>query len=92
MRLRLRIERNKLPPTLALWPVKEGKCTIAQLLQDINSTFPLEADTWGLEDYSVSIGGYECLHYHELGAVCRNEDEVVIKPLQYVDIRSRTLM
>lgn len=91
MRLRLRIERNALPPTQAIWPVKDGRSTIAQLLQQVNETFPLEGATWGLEDYSVTVGGYECLHYHELGSACRDEDEVVIKPLQYVDVRARTL-
>ena len=91
MRLRLRIERNALPPSQALWPVKDGKSTIAQLVQQINGVFPLEGDTWGLEDYSVSVGGYECLHYHEVAAVCKEDDELVIKPLQYVEVRARTL-
>ncbi|KAK3701621.1 hypothetical protein LTR37_015372 [Vermiconidia calcicola] len=91
MRLRLRIERNGLPATQTLWPVKEGKNTLAQLLQQINDVFPLESDTWGLEDYSVSIGGYECLHYHEIAAVCKEDDELLIKALQYVEVRARTL-
>ena len=90
MRLCLRVERNGLPPTQALWPVKDTKSTIAQLLHQVNDIFPLEADTWGLEDYTVSVGGYDCLHYHSLEAVCRDEDEVVISPLQYVDVRART--
>jgi hypothetical protein len=71
--------------------VKEGKITIAQLVQQVNEVFPLEGETWGLEDYSVTVGGYECLHYHELGAVCRDEDEVVIRPLEYVDVRARAM-
>ena len=91
MRLRLRIERNALPSTQAIWPVKEGKTTIAQLVQHVNEVFPLEGETWGLEDYSITVGGYECLHYHELGAVCRDEDEVVIRPLEYVDVRARAM-
>lgn len=89
MRLRLRIERNTLPPTQALWPIQNPKATIAQLLQTINETFPLEADNWGLEDYSVSVGGYECLHYHEIRVVCRDEDEVVIQPLGWGDLKAR---
>ncbi|KAK3713344.1 hypothetical protein LTR37_008536 [Vermiconidia calcicola] len=91
MRLRLRIERNGLPATQTLWPVKEAKNTLAQLLQQINDVFPLESDTWGLEDYSVSIGDYECLHYHEIAAVCKEDDELLIKALQYVEVRARTL-
>lgn len=92
MRLRLHLERNALPPTLALFPVPNPtKTTIAQLLQTINLVFPLESETWGLEDYSVSINGFECLHYHTVCAVCRDDDEVTIRPLQWLDVRSRRL-
>lgn len=93
MRLRLLIHRNDLPPVSTLWPVNETqiKHTISQLLQQVNGTFPLESDTWGLEHYIVTISGFECLHYHELGAVCKDDDEVVIRPLQYAETRARTL-
>jgi len=93
MRLRLRIHRHELPTVSTLWPVSETQLnnTVAQLLKQVNNTFPIEAETWGLEQYAVSIGGFECLHYHELGAVCKDEDEVVIKPLQYAEVRARTL-
>lgn len=92
MRLRLRLERNTFPTTLALFPVADpAKTTIAQLLQAINTNFPLESDTWGLEDYSVSINGFECLHYHDVAAVCKEDDEVTIRPLQWLDVRSRRL-
>lgn len=85
----MRIERNTLPPVQALWPVQNHGATVAQLLQHVNEIFPLEADTWGLEDYALSVDGFDCLHYHELRAVCKDEDEVVIRPLQYADIRAR---
>lgn len=94
MRLRLRVLRNELPAVLTLWPVTDTqlKHTVSQLLGAVNGVFPLEGDTWGLEDYTVTVSGYECLHYHELGTVCKDEDEVVIRPLQYAEVRARTLL
>lgn len=94
MRLRLRVQRNELPAVNTLWPLSDTqqKHTIAQLLEAINQTFPLETDKWGLEDYVVTVAGYECLHYHEIGAVCKDEDEVVVRPLTYAEVRARTLM
>ena len=91
MRLRLRVERHTFPPTQALWPVADPTTTVAQFLHAVNDIFPLEGNTWGLEDYRVSIAGYELLHYHALEAVCKDEDEVVIQPLRLVDLRARTL-
>lgn len=94
MRLRLSIYRNELPAVNALWPVSntELKCTISQLLEQVNAIFPLESGTWGLESYVVTVGGYECLHYHCIGEVCRDEDELVIRPLQYSEVRTRTVL
>jgi hypothetical protein len=94
MRLRLRVQRNELPPVNTLWPITDvqQKHTIAQLLEAVNQTFPLETDKWGLEDYVVTVASYECLHYHEIGAVCKDEDEVVVRPLSYAEVRARTLM
>lgn len=74
-----------------LWPVKDVSCTIAQLLQQINDVFPLEAGTWGLEDYSFTLAGYDLLHYHVIKAALKDEDELVIKPLKWEDLRSRTV-
>lgn len=93
IRLRLRIERNELPLVCTLWPIApaQAKSTIAQLLENVNRTFPLESADWGYEDYAVLISGYECLHYHTIEAVCKDEDEITIRPLQYVDVRARTL-
>ncbi|KAK3672715.1 hypothetical protein LTR78_007301 [Recurvomyces mirabilis] len=93
MRLRLRIQRNELPTISTLWPVPDIqlKHTISQLLDAVNRTFPLESDTWGLEHYVVTVAGFECLHYHELGQVCKDEDEIVIRPLMYAETRARTL-
>lgn len=93
MRLRLRVERNELPPIAVLWPVPPPclKHTIAQFLQQVNKRVPLECDTWGLEDYSVSISGYEVFHYDEIATVCKDEDEVVIRPLSFADVKARRL-
>ncbi|KAM0706709.1 hypothetical protein Q7P35_006039 [Cladosporium inversicolor] len=94
MRLRLRVQRNEVPAVNTLWPLSDTqqKHTFAQLLEAINQTFPLETDKWGLEDYVITVAGYECLHYHEIGAVCKDEDEVVVRPLTYAEVRARTLM
>lgn len=93
MRLRLSIQRNELPTVNILWSVSEVqlKHTIAQLLQQVNGAFPLETEHWGYEDYAVSIGGFECLHYNEVSSVCKDEDVVTIRPLQYAEIRARTI-
>lgn len=91
MRLRLRIERNELPPVSVLWAIgnTEGKQTVAQFLARVDERFPIEGGCWGAEDYSVSVGGYELLHYYEVGSYFQNEDEVVIKPLSTAEVRAR---
>lgn len=65
-----------------------GGCTIAQLLEDVNEVVPLETAAsgdeevygdgqWGLEDYTVEIGGYECLHFMEVDGMFKDGDEVL---------------
>ena len=51
--------------------------TIAQFLEDINDVIPLESAEWGLEDYVVEVGGYECLHYMPVAEVLKEQDQVV---------------
>lgn len=61
--------------------------TIAQLLEDVNEVVPLEtgvdiggdghSGVWGLEDYVVEVGGFECLHFMEVEGLLRDGDEVV---------------
>ena len=94
MRLRLRILRNQLPPVTTLWPVTDTqqKNTITQLLESVNAIFPLESESWGIEHYVVTVASFECLHYHEIGAVCKDEDEVVIRPLSYAEVRARMVL
>jgi hypothetical protein len=81
MRLRLSVQRNALPPTDVLWTVSDDEAsqkafTIARLLDDVNRIIPLESDTWGLDDYVVTVGGYECLHFAQVGYVLKDEDRV----------------
>lgn len=64
-----------------LWTVaddeKAGIPTISKLLEQINDVVPLESTDWGLEDYVVSINGFECLHFSRVDEVLKDEDEVV---------------
>jgi hypothetical protein len=60
-------------------------------MERVNERFPLEGNTWGFEDYAVSLGGYEAQHYCEIGEAFEKDDEVLIKPLQFVEKRARTI-
>lgn len=93
MRLRLRIERNELPPTQILHSISSTQTsqTIAQFLQNINVLFPLESTNWDISDYAVLVGGYEATHYTEVGQAFKDEDEVVIKPLGFAELRARSI-
>ncbi|KAL2003054.1 hypothetical protein VTN02DRAFT_5132 [Thermoascus thermophilus] len=80
-----------------------GAYTIAQLLEDVNEVVPLETHRhpggrndesggqWGLEDYVVEVGGFECLHFMEVEGLLRDGDEVVIRALQTSDLRARRI-
>lgn len=89
MRIQLTVLRHTLPPTRILWtashrsPPNTGlnlggvaSGTISHLLEDVNEVVPLESEEWGLEDYAVEVGGYECLHFQEVGLVLKEGDEV----------------
>ncbi|KAI5359450.1 putative Zinc finger CCHC domain-containing protein [Septoria linicola] len=93
MRLRLQIERNELPPTKVVHtiPSTQLEQTVSQFLQTINSLFPLESTNWDISDYTVLIDGYEATHYTQVGQAFKDEDEVVIKPLGFAELRARTL-
>jgi hypothetical protein len=81
MRLRLTVHRHRLPPVNLLWSVPAGAnhsdYTITRLLEDINPIIPLEAEDWGLEDYVVQVGGFECMHFSPVRQVLKDEDEVM---------------
>ncbi|KAI4195258.1 MAG: hypothetical protein LQ348_002485 [Seirophora lacunosa] len=84
MRLHLIVRRHGLPLTRILWttgglaPVHSSAdtSTISQLLEQVNDIIPLESEEWGLEDYAVEVGGFECLHFHEANQVLKENDEV----------------
>lgn len=88
MRLHLIVQRNALPPVHILWitgalgPLYSAagkELTISQLLEQVNDIIPLESGEWGLEDYIVEVGGFECLHFLEAGQVLKEGDEVWYK-------------
>ncbi|KAG8533683.1 uncharacterized protein KY384_001424 [Bacidia gigantensis] len=94
MRLRLTIWRHGLPPASILWslapPLVTGASyTISQLLEQVNESIPLEAGDWGLEDYTVEVEGFECLHYADVSHLLKDDDNVHIRPLQTTDLRVR---
>jgi hypothetical protein len=100
MRLQLTIQRHALPPTNILWTVRVqdptstsalAYATISQLLEDVNDVVTLESDDWGLEDYAVEIGGYECLHFQPIDSVLKEDDKITIRALQTSDLRVRKL-
>ena len=83
MRLQLRINRHRLPTVFITWAVgglsatsSSTELTIAQLLEQVNEVIPLESDDWGLDDYTVDVGGYECLHFQDVNLVLRDGDTV----------------
>jgi hypothetical protein len=80
MRLRLTVQRNNLPVSNILWTVPDTASvqayTFARLLEDINRILPLEAEQWGLDDYAVELGGFECLHFSPVLQTLREDDHL----------------
>lgn len=80
MRLRLTVQRNGLPASNVLWTIPETSSTqaytITRLLEDVNHIIPLEAEHWGLEDYAVEVGGFECLHFSPVAQALKEDDHV----------------
>ena len=86
MRLQLTVLRHGLPPVQVLWTLTStvrppllaagSSITISQFLEQVNDVLPLESEDWGLEDYSVEVRGFECLHFSELNQVLKEDDEV----------------
>jgi len=85
MRIKLTVQRHSLPPAHVLWTAGVPRApytatgastTVSQLLEQVNDVIPLESAEWGLEDYAVEVGGFECLHFADLTQVLREDDEV----------------
>ncbi|KAF2730716.1 hypothetical protein EJ04DRAFT_579659 [Polyplosphaeria fusca] len=95
MRLRLSVQRHGLPAVNLVWPVPDTNSpqayTIARLLEDVNKIFPLEAEQWGLEDYTVELDGFECLHFTPVFQALKENDQLTIRPLLTAEVRARTL-
>ncbi|CUS08059.1 unnamed protein product, partial [Tuber aestivum] len=93
MRLRLFIQRNRLPPTKIWWDTSSFEPgddhNISTLLSRVAQIVPMESGGWGLEDYAVEVDGFEVLHFQEVERVIREGDEVVIRPLTTTEIRQR---
>ena len=85
MRLQLTVQRHALPPVHLLWSIglirppyaaAGASPTISQFLEQVNDIIPLESEDWGLEDYTVEVRGFECLHFSELNEVLKEDDKV----------------
>lgn len=100
MRLRLTVQRHGLPSARVLWTIAAVRPpysaagpepTVAQLLEQVNEIIPLESEDWGLEDYAVEVGGFECLHFSETSKVLKEDDEVWCDAtsclLSYTDVK-----
>ena len=80
MRVQLSIHRQALPPVDLLWALPDAlpqSTTIAQLLEDVNNLMPLESDEWGLEDYVVQLGKFECLHFFQIQGLLKEDDNLM---------------
>lgn len=96
MRLYLSIERNNnLAPVKIVWSLATQRptCSIAELLQDVNETFPLRPAPYAQLSYTslyvVTLKGYECLRHHEVTSICKDGDELNIRPLTNLEIVER---
>lgn len=86
------MQRHSLPPVQLLWtiapygPIRPpyadagASFTISQLLEQISEIIPLESEDWGLEDYAVEVGGFECLHFSEISHILKEDDIVWYVP------------
>ncbi|KXH63073.1 hypothetical protein CSAL01_09960 [Colletotrichum salicis] len=97
LRLRLVVRRHGVPDVKLLWNVTANEdLTIAKLLTQMNDVVPLEGGEWGLEDYAVELkdasgDGFECVHYHLVSKVLKDDDQVLIRPLLTGDLKRRRL-
>ncbi|KAJ3938385.1 uncharacterized protein N0V96_011633 [Colletotrichum fioriniae] len=97
LRLRLVVRRHAVPDVKLLWNVTANDdLTISKLLALVNDVVPLESGEWGLEDYAVELkdasgDGFECVHYHLVSKVLKDDDQVIIRPLLTGDLKRRRL-
>ncbi|CAK7565948.1 MAG: hypothetical protein SEPTF4163_003878 [Sporothrix epigloea] len=96
LRLRLHIQRNGVPDTRVVFlAATTENTTVAQLLEQVNDTVPLESPDWGLDDYVVEVSlspaspstRFECLHYQIVNKLFDKDAEVFIRPLSSEDLK-----
>ncbi|KAL0942919.1 uncharacterized protein CTRU02_200805 [Colletotrichum truncatum] len=97
LRLRLVVRRHGVPDVKLLWNATTNEdLTISKLVAQINEVIPLESGEWGLEDYAVELKdasgeGFECVHYHLVSKVLKDDDQVLVRPLLTDDLKRRRL-
>ncbi|KAF5486887.1 hypothetical protein CGCS363_v013736 [Colletotrichum siamense] len=97
LRLRLVVRRHGVPDVKLLWNATANEdLTISKLVAEVNEVIPLESGEWGLEDYAVELkdasgDGFECVHYHLVSKVLKEDDQVLIRPLLTDDLKRRKL-
>ncbi|KAK1982263.1 hypothetical protein LZ30DRAFT_590909 [Colletotrichum cereale] len=97
LRLRLVVRRHGVPDVKLLWnAIADEDLTISKLLAQINEVVPLESGEWGLEDYAVELkdvsgDAFECVHYHLVSKVLKDDDQVLVRPLLTGDLKRRRL-
>ncbi|KAK1540522.1 hypothetical protein CPAR01_06511 [Colletotrichum paranaense] len=97
LRLRLVVRRHAVPDVKLLWNVTANDdLTISKLLALVNDVVPLESGEWGLEDYAIELkdasgDSFECVHYHLVSKVLKDDDQVIIRPLLTGDLKRRRL-
>ncbi|ROV96059.1 hypothetical protein VPNG_09172 [Cytospora leucostoma] len=97
LRLRLIVRRNGLPDSRILFNVPLAHDpTIANLVELVNDTIPLETEEWGLEDYAVELHdkdghAFECLHFQSVASLLDKDDEVFIRPILTNELKKRRL-
>lgn len=86
LRLRLVVRRHGLPEARILFNIPlENDPTIAQLVELVNESIPLEGDDWGVDDYAVELHAkdghaFECLHFQPVASILEKDDEILYGP------------
>ncbi|WYZ41248.1 hypothetical protein EsH8_V_000143 [Colletotrichum jinshuiense] len=97
LRLRLVVRRHGVPDVKLLWNATVNEdLTISRLLAQVNEVIPLESGDWGLEDYAAELkdasgDAFECVHYHLVSKLFKDDDQVLIRPLLTDDLKRRRL-
>lgn len=86
LRIRLIVRRHGLPEARILFNVPlDNDPTIAQLVEHVNESIPLENEDWGLDDYAVELHAkdghaFECLHFQSVASILEKDDEILYVP------------